>query len=74
MNFSESTVFYFRRKYLTKVVKRTKVGDSSAVTKLDTANRGQKVAPREVLDAKIKRYIQHLCENVTQCPSCSGSC
>ena len=34
LNLSESTVGYFRKKYLTEVAKQAKVGDSSAVTKL----------------------------------------
>ena len=65
LNLNESTVHYFRKRYLTEVAKRAKVGDSSAVTKLDTVKCGRKVALGEPLDAEIKRYIQCLRENGT---------
>ena len=44
LNLSESTVGYFRKKYLTEVAKRAKVGDSSVVMKVDTVKRERKVA------------------------------
>ena len=47
-NLSESTVCYFRKKYLTELSKRVKA-DLSEVTKLDVAKSGRKVTLGEIL-------------------------
>ena len=65
LNLSESTIRYFRKRYLNELSKRVKAGDSTEVTQLDVAKRGRKLALGETLDAEVKRYIQRLRENGT---------
>ena len=60
LNLSESTVHFFRKKYLNKLSTCVKAGDSSEVTKLGIVKCGCKVALGETLDGKIKHFNQRL--------------
>ena len=65
LKLSESTIRYFRKRYLNKLAQRVKAGDLTEVTQLGVVKRGRKLALGETLDAEVKHYIKRLQENGT---------
>ena len=62
---SESTVRYFKQRYLQELGKRARAGDTSDVTTLPTAKRGRKLLLGESLDKEIQQYIKRLRDSST---------